>query len=246
MTDLPLFPTSSHPKLLLFDVDGTLLRTSGAGLRAMERAGKRLFGGKFNLARVQPAGHLDTLIFAEATAGTDLADNPAAHQAFRQTYLAELAEDLQKAPHQVYLMPGIRRLLQKLRHRHLHRHDLVLGLLTGNYQQAVPIKFKAVGLDINWFPIGAFAEDGSTRQELVQKALIKFSQYLNCPVDPHRVLVIGDTPRDIAAAKSCGCATLAVATGPFDLETLRKHNPDILLENFRRYGPLTRWIDADP
>ncbi|MGH7822129.1 MAG: HAD family hydrolase, partial [Candidatus Binatia bacterium] len=115
--------------LLLFDVDGTLLLTGGAGMRAMQRVAARLFGESFRWEGIVVSGHLDPLIFAEAAALNGLPADPSHHESFREAYLAALGEELERGRAGVRVMPGVREILTLLR----GRGDSTLGLLTGNY-----------------------------------------------------------------------------------------------------------------
>ena len=214
------------PILLLFDIDGTLLRTSGAGMRAMENVGRRLFGPKFTFAGVAAAGNLDPIIFATAARTHGLKNHDEHHERFRQAYLDELEEELRRAGPEVRAMPGVIDVVKSLVERQKNRGDVVVGLLSGNYAQAAPIKLLAVGLDPEWFSLSVFGDDGATREDLVAEGFRRYARQFGSRPQPQRVIVIGDTPRDIACAKAHHCRVLAVATGPFDGATLRAAGAD--------------------
>ncbi|HKP60319.1 MAG TPA: HAD family hydrolase [Polyangiales bacterium] len=204
-------------KLLLFDIDGTLMVGYGAGTRAMLRAGRALFGERFDLEGVMIGGGMDPVIFAQAMARLGVADVSAHHDGFRDLYLQELSHELTNAAKRPHVLPGVTQLLQQL----ALRDDVVIGLVTGNYRAAVPIKFAAVGLQLETFVIGAFGDCGPTRPDLVRLALERAAAHAGFAFDPRQTFVIGDTPRDVDCALHHGCVCLAVATGGHTAEELR-------------------------
>jgi phosphoglycolate phosphatase len=221
--------------LLLFDIDGTLLRGHGAGTRAMLRAGRALHGHGFSLDGIMIGGGMDPVIFASAIERLGILE-PHLHQdAFRDRYLQELAHELATAELRPYLLPGVVALLETL----AARKDVVIGLVTGNYRAAVPIKFASVELDPAQFVIGAFGDCGPTRPELVRIARERAHAHAGRLIEAERTIVIGDTPRDVACALHHGCVCLAVATGGHTEEELRRagaqhiaadlRDPDVLL-----------------
>ena len=230
--------------LLLFDVDGTLLKTGGAGMAAMNRVIRKLFGDDFTLDGIQVSGHLDPLIFAEAAAINGLNDAPSHHDTFRDHYIAQLEEDLAQAKEQVHALRGVHDLLTHLRQRVREQSDVVLGLLTGNYTQAVPVKLTAVGIDPAWFQITAFGDEAPSRADLVALAMDKYKTQHNQPIENRRVVVIGDTPRDVACAKAHGCIAFAVATGSFDVDQLREAGADIAVKDLSDPTPLINLMDS--
>ena len=135
----------------------------------------------------------------------------------------ELRDELARSAHHVHALPGVLDLLSLLRQREHSHRDIVLGLLTGNYTRAVPLKLSAVGVQVDWFSITAFGDEGASRPDLVALAMRKYANHTGHPADPNRVIVIGDTPRDIDAAKRIGAPCLAVATGHASLSELQAH-----------------------
>jgi len=230
--------------LLLFDIDGTLISTSGAGMRAMHRVGQQLFGQAFTLEGVQVSGHLDPLIFAEATVHHRLEDDSSDHETFRDRYLVELSLELAANREAVRSANGVQELLQVLRKRAICQQDVVLGLLTGNYTLAVPIKLAAVGIDPDWFPITAFGDEAASRSDLVLLAMKKYRKVFHDSIPSDRVIVIGDTPRDIDCAHAHGCVAYAVATGRFSVEELSDSGADMVAQDLSDPTPLIQWIDS--
>jgi phosphoglycolate phosphatase-like HAD superfamily hydrolase len=222
--------------VILFDIDGTLMRSHGLGSRCMVRAGRAVCGLEFDLQGMVIGGGLDPMIYREAAIKMGLHDHHTLHEAFRARYLQELERELRElmandntptvaeAPllHAVAglrrpeLLPGISALLHCLS----GRDDVAIGLLTGNYQSAVPLKFAAVGLDINTFIAGGFGDDADTRPGLLPVALQRMERALGVGLHPKNVLVVGDTPRDVDCALQNGSRCLAVGTGYHSLEEL--------------------------
>ena len=201
-------------KLILFDIDGTLLRGHGAGTRAMMRAGRAICGHAFDLEGIMIGGGLDPVIFGEAARRMGV--EPAQlHDAFRDQYLIELAAELATKPPE--LLPGVRQLLAALG----EADGVMIGLVTGNYQRAVPIKFAAVDLAHSTFLVGAYGDCGPTRPDLVRIALERASKRAGRAIEPTRTYVIGDTPRDVDCARQNGCVCIAVGTGYHPLDELR-------------------------
>jgi len=214
-------------RLLLFDVDGTLMRAHGAGSRAMTRAGRAVCGDAFSLEGVSIAGGLDPVIFADAGRRMGLADPMPLHDAFHDAYLAALeVEMLADVPRKPQVLPGVVELLRTLK----PRSDLTLALVTGNYRRAVPIKFAAVGLDFSLFEFGAFGGEAPTRPELVKLALDTHATRSAGASSATDAFVIGDTPRDVDCAHKNGIPCVAVATGVFSAEELRGAGADHVLD----------------
>jgi phosphoglycolate phosphatase-like HAD superfamily hydrolase len=136
-------------------------------------------------------------------------------------------------------LPGVLPLLEALR----GLADTTLGLVTGNYAETGTIKLRAAGLDPAWFPVAAWGGDGGHRRELPAVAIERFRRHAGRPIDPERVVVIGDTPSDIDCARANDCIAVAVGTGPsFTLEELRSHEPDLLLEDLRDVERVLDWL----
>ncbi|MAE65739.1 MAG: hypothetical protein CMJ18_15830 [Phycisphaeraceae bacterium] len=235
-------PAVKHP-LLLFDIDGTLMLSGGAGMRAMRRAGHVLFGDEFDWDGIETAGSLDPIIFAAAAAQNRIDDADRHHSAFRAHYLTFLVEELDAGRERIRVMPGVHDLLGSLRQRVGEHGDLTLGMLTGNYGAAVPPKLATIGVDHGWFSITAFGDEAPTRPDLVRLALDRFGEERGTAADPEQVVVIGDTPRDVACAHAHGCVAFAVATGYFSTEQLAEAGADVVVEDLQDPAPLMSLID---
>jgi phosphoglycolate phosphatase len=224
--------------LLLWDIDGTLLLTDGAGMRGMARAARKLYGDAFRWNGVSASGRLDPLILEDALARNGLSPSDDGHRTFHDTYLVELAAELELVRDRARAMPGIREAITTLRERSRMQNDVVQGLVTGNYARAAPLKLRACGFDPTWFEIGAFGDEGRTRPDLVALALRRCHQQFAWSPDPQSVIVIGDTPLDIACAHVHGCVAFAVATGHHGVDELRTAGADVVVRDLSDPGPL--------
>ncbi|MBV9657909.1 MAG: HAD hydrolase-like protein [Verrucomicrobia bacterium] len=214
-------------KLLLFDIDGTLLTTGGAGEHGFGQAFQDAFGIADDLSTIDFAGATDSAIAGMLFEKHCLEPTPARHEHFRTTYLPHLGKNL--ARFQGRVMPGVRDWLPDL----AARPGAVLGLLTGNFSTAAQLKLTHYGL-FDYFPFGAFADDSPHRDALGPIALGRARRIhgVEAFADPARdVLIIGDTPRDIACARACGARMLAVATGKHNRASLSAHGPDFLADD---------------
>lgn len=216
-------------KLVLFDIDGTLVLTGGAGLRAMNRACAELVGHAEGLAGIPLAGRTDRSILADVVAriGRDLDDDLLAH--LRERYLANLAEEVQSPGQGVKaVMPGVRELLDALS----ARADVFLGLLTGNFEAGAKIKLEQFDL-WRYFRCGAYADDAADRNALVPFALDRARGCGLPDLAAAHILVVGDTPHDIACAHAVGAVGVGVATGSFTTDQLRDCGADVVFEDLR-------------
>ena len=210
-----------------------MLLSSGAGRRAMERAGKNVFGAAFTLAGMSIAGGLDPLILGRAVEDMGSRLDDEAHAEFRIVYTEELTLELRTA--HTYALPGVAQLLGHLR----GRSDVAVGLLTGNYHETGRLKLTAAGIDPDGFSPTFWGDQAATRPGLVRLAL-EGSEAL----EPARVIVIGDTPHDVNCAKVNDCRAVAVATGSFTPEELSDAGADLTLADLSHSEPLLRLIDA--
>lgn len=221
--------------LLLFDLDGTLLLTSGAGARAMDRAGKRVWGQEFDLSSVNFGGSLDPVIVREAIGLARLEFDHAKHLEFRELYCAELRRELARPNVEAYCLPGVLPLLEHLR----AARSATLGLLTGNYEETGCQKLMRVGIDPAWFSPRVWGDAAPTRPDLVRVAMQRQEH-----ATPENVIVIGDTARDVHCAKVNGCSVLGVATGPASREELLEAGADRVVDDLSDPTPLLDMIEA--
>ena len=215
------------PKLVLFDIDGTLVLTGGAGIRAMNRAGEAELGLSNLLDGVPVAGRTDWIILHDALtrAGHDLDEELFVRM--RDAHIRYLREEIDQPGDGVKdVMPGIRELLPVLQ----SRDDVFLGLLTGNFEEAARIKLGHFDL-WDYFRCGAFGDDAADRNKLVPFAVDRARECGLGSFDYGEVVVIGDTPHDVACAVAVGAMPVAVATGNFTVDQLRATGALIVLED---------------
>ncbi len=216
-----------HPRLLLFDIDGTLIRSAGAGRRALNRAFQKIYGIVDGFAHVEMMGRTDPLILDEVLKAQGLSLDNDHLLPFQKFYFSYLEEEMERPHEDKRLCPGILHLLDALR----DRSDMVLGLLTGNWRTGAYLKLRHFGID-DRFEIGAFADDAAKRTELVPIAIDRLYQQKGIHIHSQDVYVIGDTPLDVSCAKPHGVSTVAVATGIHPITDLGDAEPDHVFANF--------------
>jgi phosphoglycolate phosphatase len=212
-------------KLLLFDIDGTLITSGGAGEKALRHGLKNRFGIEDDLSTIEIAGRTDTGITRRIFEKNGIALTDANVSAFLEAYLVSLGEFLPQTPGR--RLPGTLELLESLQ----GRPDVVLGLLTGNVRRGAQLKLQHYGL-WDYFVLGAFADDHHDRNQLGPFAQERAQERLGRPIHPEHIYILGDTPHDIACARAIGAKAVAVATGVFSGEALSAHAPDYLFEDF--------------
>ena len=209
-------------RLVLFDIDGTLLDSSGMGRASMQRALAEVFGspghssyrydGKTDKQIVRDTmrleGHSDEHIDSRMEKLIDL-------------YLDGLRTGVKSGKFHVRPLTGVVELLDVLE----AREDVVLGLLTGNVEPGARVKLSAAGIDPDRFRVNAFGSDHEERPQLPAIAQRRASETLGLDITGERVIVIGDTPADIACGRSLGARAIGVASGHYTVEELQKHDP---------------------
>ena len=215
--------------LILFDIDGTLVLTGGAGMRAMNRACEDLVESENALAGVTFAGRTDWSILDDILRNHGHTLDEILLDELRARYVAHLAEEIVLPGRGVKdVMPGIRPLLEAL----ASRPATHVGLLTGNFLEGARIKLEYFDL-WKYFPWGAFGGDASNRNDLVPIALSR-ARAQGIDVDairPSDVLVVGDTPNDIECALVAGATPVAVATGSYPVDELRAAGAGIVFQD---------------
>ena len=208
--------------LLLWDIDGTLITSGGAGMSALERALGDVFGVAGSLADIDFAGRTDRWIMRRVFEKFSLPATEDNFARYLDGYVAALPAQLSNPRARV--LPGARERLAEA----ASRPGVAQGLLTGNLVRGAQAKLAHHGL---WhhFPFGAFADDGEWRNDLGPHALRRAREHHGIEFSPADVWIIGDTPHDIACGKAIGARTLAVTTGDYTTEELAAHAPDALL-----------------
>jgi len=217
---------AKQPQLILFDIDGTLMRTAGIGRESMEKAFKKTFGLRNGFDKIQMMGRTDPSILKEAMTNNDLKWNEKQAGRFKESYCDFFIESIQIPRHDKHLCPGVRELLEIL----MDNSDFIVGLLTGNWQETAEIKLEYFGID-HFFKLGAFADDSEIRDELLPFALQRIKDETGLDIPPSQTWIIGDTPLDVKCAEPHGAKTLAVATGFHNTEDLENANADFVFEN---------------
>ncbi|MFW5714062.1 MAG: HAD hydrolase-like protein [Brevefilum sp.] len=214
-------------RVLLFDIDGTLVDPQGEGHTCMRLALQDVFGTAGPIETYDMSGKTDWQIVTELMqlAGLEAHKIKTQRQAAFRAYAWVVARE---APNLVMdVLPGVPALLNQL----AGDERFLLGLLTGNVREAVPHKLRAAGLNPDIFQFGAYGSEHIDRNELPPLALERAGRLFDTKVSPEAALIIGDTPRDIACARNGGLKVLSVATGWFSKEELAVHNPDYLLDD---------------
>jgi phosphoglycolate phosphatase-like HAD superfamily hydrolase len=217
--------------VLLFDIDGTLLNTGGAGQRAMELALETAFGVEKPTEGISAAGRTDRAITRDLFEYHGIEDTAAVWETFQQTYLIHLAEELPRLEGRI--LPGVERLLSTLE----ERDDVVMGLLTGNFRQGAELKLRHYGL-FDYFVTGGFGDHHPDRDDVARMARTAIEDHHQSPVADERLWVIGDTPHDVRCGRAIGARVAAVATGTFSIDELRETDPDHLFEDLSDHEPL--------
>jgi phosphoglycolate phosphatase-like HAD superfamily hydrolase len=214
-------------KVVLFDIDGTLLRTDGAGRRAMEQALFTVFGAHGD-PEYRYDGKTDRQITREQMRWAGVSDDvidARMHDVFA-LYAERLAQELASGTEQAVLMQGISPLLERLG----AHEEVTLGLLTGNIEAGARQKIRAVQLAWEQFLVNAFGSDHEQRPMLPSVAQQRAAQLLGREVPGERMVIIGDTPADIHCGRSLKVRAIGVATGRYSVPELLAHNPADVFE----------------
>lgn len=209
--------------LLLWDIDGTILHSGGAGIRAIDLSLQQDMGIDGDTAGIAWAGRTDRWITGQVFAKHGIPLTEANATRFIDGYLNRVTAELTRSGH---VLPGVEALL---RTGHA-RPDVAQGLLTGNLERGARVKLGHFGL-WEYFAFGAFADDSEDRNELGPHALRRATAVTGVTFEPSRVWIIGDTPHDIACGKVIGARTLAVATGHHTREELAAFEPTAIMDD---------------
>jgi len=218
-------------RLVLFDIDGTLIRTGGAGVQAFAKVFATEFDAVDGFEQLKFAGRTDVGLVREFFAVHEIPPTPANFERFFERYVFWLDQMMRHC--QGNVCPGVREFLEDL--PALSQPPLP-GLLTGNIRLGAEIKLRHFNL---WesFQTGAFADDHEEREQIAAIARDRGSRILQRDLRGAEVLVIGDTPLDISCARAIGAKVLAVATGGYTLPELKQHAPDWAVPNLQEISP---------
>jgi phosphoglycolate phosphatase len=218
-------------ELILFDIDGTLVVTRGAGRTSTKLAMLEIFGTDAGLDNHHFGGKTDWKTLTEL-----LADRNYTHQQmleFIPRYEEAIGRHLGQiiGGFQVTACPGAMETVEALR----RRGAPTLGILTGNVSTTAPIKLRAAGYDPAWFPVAAYGSEALERDDLPALALERANRLTGRNITPEQVMVIGDTPADISCARALGAVAVAVKTGFSEPHELAEAKPDYLLDDLHGF-----------
>lgn len=220
-------------QLILFDIDGTLVWTRGAGREATRLAMTEVFGTCGALAAHQFGGKTDFQTLLELL-HEELGLAPADIERIMPTYDVAMGRQLSRIIDQydVAATPGSLELVTALR----QRGDVGLGLVTGNVSTSAPVKLRAAGFDPAWFAVGAYGSEAHKRDDLPALAVARAVEYYRQPIAPNEVIIVGDTPDDISCARALGAVAVVVQTGYSQPDALAAARPDYLLRDLTEFA----------
>jgi phosphoglycolate phosphatase len=228
-------------RLVLFDIDGTLLLTAGAGRRAITAALSDLIGTDMTaFETVRFDGKTDPQIVRELlhAAGHPDPANADRIAAVCERYADLLEAELQQPSTRVTVMPGVHELLDRLE----QESSAMLGLLTGNVVRGAALKLRAGGIDPDRFAVGAYGSDSADRPALPPIAASRAAPRFGRMPHGHEVVIIGDTPADVACGAGIGARALAVATGGYTVDQLTACSPHAAFADLRDTDAVMRAI----
>ncbi|RXK87569.1 HAD family hydrolase [Chlorobaculum sp. 24CR] len=220
-----------YRKLVLFDIDGTLLRVSAMNRRVLADALLEVYGTEGSTGTHDFSGKMDSAIIYDVLSNGGLTRDEIAGKFDRAkaAYIDLFRERARRED--ITLFEGVRELLDAL----ASRSDILLGLLTGNFEASGRHKLKLPGID-HYFPFGAFADDAHDRNELPRIAHERARRIAEKNFSPSEIVIIGDTEHDIRCARELDARSIAVATGNFSMQELSRHQPGALFRNFAETG----------
>lgn len=226
-------------KLVLFDIDGTLVLTGGAGLRAMNRALEEVFGHANGLDGIPVAGRTDWAILSDAVRRVGRSLDGALLADLEHRYVTTLAEEIQhRGDGDKAVLPGIRQILDEL----ARRDEVLVGLVTGNFEAGARVKLGYFDL-WRYFACGAFGGDAADRNALVPFALERARACGLPDIADEDILVIGDTPHDITCAHAAGAIAVGVATGSSSVADLRAAGAEHVFSDLSDVPEFMRLLD---
>jgi phosphoglycolate phosphatase len=217
----------ARPQAVLFDIDGTLIETGGAGARSWRYAFDELHGVPADIGEFTDAGMTDPVVARltfESAVGHD--PSPTELATVMAAYLDRLPYEVEHSEH-YRVLEGAEDAL-----RGLGRSGVLLGITSGGVEAAAHIKLSRAGFN-RYFPFGGYGSDSPDRVELTRCALERGGRLVGMELDPKRCFVVGDTPRDIEAGHGAGCLAIGTATGKYGADELREAGADHVLASLR-------------
>ena len=223
--------------LILFDVDGTLLRSRGVGLKSMKEAIEQLHEVSVDPRVLNTGGRLDNHLFRELLELGGLASDSATIGELSRAYVQRMkhhfSQDSWSNP-----LPGGRELVQAV-----HEDETLCGaLLTGNIEETCWLKLEDAGYDRQWFEFGVYGNEGEHRRDLPVIAMQRYQTMHHRSIRPEDVVVIGDTPHDVDCARHSGCRSVGVATGMSSTEELLQSQASLVVDELTDLESLLGWV----
>jgi phosphoglycolate phosphatase-like HAD superfamily hydrolase len=230
-------------RLILLDIDGTLLLTGGLGQRSATRALKEVFGTSGRIEEFYPGGRTIEGIFADtlADAGIKKQTYLKSREQLYQVFLDIFKVSLESGEHQIQALPGAKELVQALH----QRHQVMLGLATGNHLHTARLKLKTAGINPNWFEIGAYGHETADRSDLIPLAIQRAEDKLEEVIPEDSVIVVGDTTRDVESAVSVGAVSIALTTGTDNRALLETVEPDYIFNGLDNLSEILQAMGVD-
>jgi phosphoglycolate phosphatase-like HAD superfamily hydrolase len=215
-------------RLVLFDIDGTLLLTGGIGQTSARVSLERVFGTSGRLDQFYPGGRTIEAIFQDTLedAGIGSAEYKEKRDALYADFFEEFKNRLESKAYQITALPGAMQLVEELS----ARPGFILGLVTGNHQFTARYKLSSAGFDLDLFSVGAYGDESSHRPDLIPLAKERVAEVFGKSIDGFDTVMIGDTTRDVLSAREAGAFSIAVASGTDDWNMLEAVSPGVLLD----------------
>jgi len=223
-------------RLVLFDLDGTLLWTDGAGRRAIHRALVEVLGTAGPIEGFRFDGRTDGEIVGKLAEGAGLAPDAALVDRVLSRYVALLEDELARPTQRTTVYPGVTELLAALE----RRRECVLGLLTGNVRPGARLKLASGGIDISRFRVGAFGSDSAHRPDLPAVARRRAREELGLELAGEDLVIVGDTPSDVTCGRGIGARAIGVATGSYAVADLMAAGADAVFETLAETDAVVR------
>lgn len=228
-------------KLVLFDLDGTLVNAGGAGRTSLRKAIKELYGvePEFDHSLISGRTDLDNFSIVYSLIKKGKKPTAAEMKKMKAKYLEILPTEVHAVVRckKYDLVPGVEKFLKML----AKDKDVILGLGTGNLEEGAKIKLEPSKL-ASYFTVGGYGEDGQTREEMLQAAVKRAEKKFKTKMEPDQVYVIGDTHRDICAAKNCGFHSAVLTNGFGDAQKIQRAAAELETKDFNDLTTFCVWL----